>query len=176
MDRRKEHTCGKNVPYIHYMEIETPLQFAEYCEKVEKFKMPLEAAEYILNLEKEINGKFYVKQDVLHITYKNFDGFITDYSTNLSCIKERMEEEVVSCEELLGINVNEIEEGKCKDGITLEPEQLLDGGYIPEVLEELDFCMRYHELFDALWKKLEKREQNKKDLSCKVAKLTWDIS
>ena len=154
---------------IPYMDISTPEQFMEYCSKVEKFGMPLEAAEYILKFESNIGGRFYVKQDVLHVVFREGTILKTGFKTNLCKIRERIEEEITSCEWFWGIEENGFNQEVLADFAMCEEHDVL----LEEILEETVKCKYYHQLFDPIWKRLGNGNASEQ---CEVVNLVWDVT
>lgn len=157
---------GKLIPD---MDIETPRQFVEYCSKVEKIDMPLEAADFILKFESEIGGRFYVKQDVLYRIYLEGTILKTGYKTDLFQIKERMEEEISCCEWFWGLgDIASMEQAllDCSAGVNFDVA-------LEELLEEAAKCKYYHQIFDPIWRKLGPAKHQK---PYETANLVWKIA
>ena len=178
MKSGREHMAGNGGFYgdlfIPYMDVNTPKQFVEYCGKVEKFDMSLEAAEYILEFEKGIGGRFYVKRDVLYVVYREGSTHKTGYKTDLFEIRKRLEEEISCCEHFLSGSDDEYEKEMTTGFLMEENKDILDETVLALEWEkeEAAKCKLYHQLFDDLWNKL---GPAKSDTPYEAANLTWEM-
>lgn len=145
--------CGDlsfyNGPAIAYMEIKSPEQFMEYCSKVERVEMPLEAAKYLLEEITGSKGQYYVSNDILYVMFGVGTTLEGSYSIDLNHIREEMDEEIIGFELYLDRMKDNSENADFYKFVMSGEDELMVGDCS---LEELEMTVKtYHEMFDTVW-------------------------